>query len=328
MRQNRVAILTFENDIHALAVQQMLHEYDDIICSIVETNRICNSLNLCWSNIDAREFGHTLPTGGGELLDVGELDVVWWRRTRFPQKLPSSVTDPVHIDLINNECRTALLGLLLNEFSGTWINEPAATQLAENKLVQLRVAQQAGFRVPRTLIAQDPGKIRLFCATLENKVIVKPLQGTREFDFLTVKFEEHLASDESLCLCPAIYQEYIPGNRHIRAHCFGDAVYAVMVESEEVDWRGNLDIPFSIFDVAEDVKMRLRAVLKALGLKMGIVDLKLTQEEIPIWLEINPQGQFLFAEALSGLNLTSAFAAFLCEEARQVSHRSVRPFSD
>ncbi len=74
--------------------------------------------------------------------------------------------------------------------------------------------------------------------------------------------------------------------------------------------------------------MRLRAVLKALGLKMGIVDLKLTQAEIPIWLEINPQGQFLFAEALSGLNLTSAFAVFLCEEARKVSHRIVRPFSD
>ncbi len=322
MRQNRVAILTFENDIHALAVQQVLNEYDSLICSIVETNRICDSVNLCWSNIDNHEFGRTLPARGGELLEVGELDLVWWRRTRTPQKIPSSVTDPIHIDLINNECRTALLGLLLNEFSGTWINEPAATQLAENKLVQLRVAQQAGFRVPRTLVAQDPEKIRRFCATLDNKVIVKPLQGTRKFDFLTAMFEEHLASDESLRLCPAIYQEYIPGNRHIRAHCFGEAVYAVMVESEEVDWRGNLDIPFRIFDVAEDVKRRLRTVLKALGLKMGIVDLKLTQGAIPTWLEINPQGQFLFAEALSGLNLTSAFAAFLYEEARQVSHRA------
>ena len=322
MRQKRVAILSFENDIHALAVQQRLHTYDSIICSIVETNRICDSLHLCWSDRDTREFSHTLPARGGELLNVGELDVVWWRRARMPQKVPSSVTDPIHIDLINNECRTALVGLLLNKFSGTWINEPNATQLAENKLVQLRVAQQVGFRVPRTLVAQDPEKIRQFCATLNNKVIVKPIQGAREYDFLTVVFEEHLASDESLRLCPAIYQEYISGNQHIRAHCFGDAVYAVMVESEEVDWRGNLDIPFRVVDLAEDVKMRLRAVLKALGLKMGIVDLKFNQEGIPIWLEINPQGQFLFAEALSGLNLTSAFASFLYEEARQVSHQT------
>jgi len=321
MRQNHLAILTFENDIHALAVQQVLNEYDTITCSIVETNRICDSSDLCWSNIETSEFGHTLPARGGELLDVRELDVIWWRRSRFPQKVPSSVTDPIHIDLINNDCRAALLGLLLNEFSGSWINEPAATQLAENKLVQLRVAQQAGFRVPRTLVTQNPGKIRQFCATLDNKVVVKAIQGTREFNFLTVMFEEHLASDESLRLCPAIYQEYVPGNQHIRAHCFGDAVYPVLVESEELDWRGNLNIPFRIFDVAEDVKIRLRIVLKALGLKMGIVDLKLTQEAIPTWLEINPQGQFLFAEALSGLNLTSAFAAFLAEEARQVSHR-------
>jgi hypothetical protein len=28
--------------------------------------------------------------------------------------------------------------------------------------------------------------------------------------------------DESFSVCPAIYQEYVPGNRHIRLNCFGD----------------------------------------------------------------------------------------------------------
>ena len=48
---------------------------------------------------------------------------------------------------------------------------------------------------------------------------------------------------------------------------------------------------------------------------MGVFDLKLTQDAEPIWIEINPQGQFLFAEGLSGLDLTSAFAEFLYQEA-------------
>ena len=85
-----------------------------------------------------------------------------------------------------------------------------------------------------------------------------------------------------------------------------------------MDWRVNLEVPFTIVDLPEDVKMHLCDVCKLLGLKMGVVDLKLTPEDKLAWLEINPQGQFLFAEGLSGLDLPSAFADFLYQEARQV----------
>ena len=47
---------------------------------------------------------------------------------------------------------------------------------------------------------------------------------------------------------------------------------------------------------------------------MGIIDLKLTRDNIPIRLEINPQGQFLFVEGISGLDLTSHFVNFLSHE--------------
>ena len=65
----------------------------------------------------------------------------------------------------------------------------------------------------------------------------------------------------------------------------------------------------------------LRAVLAHLGLRMGIVDLKLDDAGVPVWLEINPQGQFLFAEGLCGLRLAEAFADFVASEARQAASR-------
>jgi hypothetical protein len=60
---------------------------------------------------------------------------------------------------------------------------------------------------------------------------------------------------------------------------------------------------------------RLGRVLELLGLKMGVVDLKLDPIGEPVWLELNPQGQFLFVEGLTGLDLTGAFSAFLRGEA-------------
>lgn len=50
-------------------------------------------------------------------------------------------------------------------------------------------------------------------------------------------------------------------------------------------------------------------------MKMGVVDLKLDRTEEPVWLELNPQGQFLFVEGLTRLDLTGAFSDFLRGEA-------------
>jgi glutathione synthase/RimK-type ligase-like ATP-grasp enzyme len=211
----------------------------------------------------------------------------------YPQDIPSTITDAAQIDVIDNDCRAALAGLLLNEFRGTWINHPINSQLAQNKLVQLRAAKTIGFRVPRTLVSQDPIAIRNFCEELDYQVVVKSVSGTQKAPLLTMMLTpEHLVCDDSISLCPAIYQEYIPGKSHVRAQCFGDAVYSVTLKSEALDWRPDLNIPFEVVHLDEEVKGRLRNVMKLLGLKMGVVDLKFGQDGELVWFEINPQGQF------------------------------------
>lgn len=320
-----IGILTIQNDLHALAIKKYFENHEDIICNIIETNSICSQSSLSWSNINNKDFICTVTNYEGKKINVNELDIIWWRRFNPPQILPSYVADSRHIDLINNDCKTSLLGLLLNNFSGTWLNEPNITTLAENKLIQLKAAQDAGFIVPRTIVSNEPAIIRQFCAMLKYEVVVKPVKGSLGLPLFTQKVtEEHLKSDESLSLSPAIYQECISGNKHIRAHCFGDAVYAVLIESEQLDWRQNLDIPFNIFELDENTKMCLRQVLKILKLKMGIFDLKFNEEGKIVWLEVNPQGQFLFTEGLSGFDLTSAFAEFIYREAKQAVQRKIQ----
>lgn len=315
MRQAQIAITSFHDDLHALIIQHAMAKYRDVRCHIIESNRICSSTGLSWSN--ASNFESKIPViDSRNALDVRELNLIWWRRSTLPQQIPPAISDPAHRDLIENDCRIALTGILLNEFRGTWISHPTNSQAAENKLVQLRAAMQAGFRVPLTLVSQNPIAIRDFCEKLDYRVVVKPLKGTHKAPLFTrMLTAEHLACADSMALCPTMYQEYIPGERHIRAQCFGDSVYSVLINSKELDWRANLNVPFDVFELGEDVKVRLRKVLGLLGLRMGIVDLKFTPEGELVWFEINQQGQFLFAEGLSGLDLTSAFASFLYHEA-------------
>ena len=121
-------------------------------------------------------------------------------------------------------------------------------------------------------------------------------------------------------MCPAIYQEYVPGDHHLRVHVFGDRVLTMLIESAQLDWRQNLDVPCRPYELDEKVVGQLRRVLDLLNLRMGIFDLKLAGST-PTWLELNPQGQFLFAEGLSGIPLNAEIAGFIRQEALTAAGR-------
>jgi glutathione synthase/RimK-type ligase-like ATP-grasp enzyme len=250
-------------------------------------------------------------------VDVRAVDVVWWRRFNQPAKVSNRV-GAIARDIITNDCRSSIEGLLVNEFRGVWVNAPEATRSAENKLIQLRAAQRAGFRVPKTLVSQDPAAIRRFCAELGNEVVVKAVRGTTKAGLLTLKVDAKFldGTDAMLMLAPAIYQELIEGTQHIRANCFGENVYAARIDSAALDWRTDLSVPVTNIKLPDTINARLINTLSALDLRMGIVDLKMTPSGEPVWLEVNPQGQFLFIEGLTGVPLASAFSDFLCTEKR------------
>ena len=212
---------------------------------------------------------------------------MWWRRPHRPQTLSEQISNPLHAQVTNNDCTAALTGVLLNEFVGTWVNDPIATSTANNKLFQLKSAQKAGFTIPRTLVSQDPTAIRAFFSEVQERMVIKAVRGTVQVPLLTTMVHGDDLSkdvDASLRVCPAIYQEYVPGTQHIRAHCFGDAVYAALIESDTLDWRANYDVPMRELEISDSLKAQLLSVLKILGLKMGICDLKIATSGEPVWL--------------------------------------------
>ena len=321
-RPNRVAILTVEEDLHAYAIRQNLADRHGIPCDIIETDRLADSGGLEWS--PTAEFAPVLAALGGHRVDVRDLGLIWWRRPsgiswKAPHRpqMPAGVSNEAAIDIITNDCRTTLAGLLFNEFRGAWVSHPNASRHAENKLIQLRAAHAAGLRYPRTLVSQNPDSIRTFCAALENQVVVKTVSGTYLAPLTPGRVDDGvLASDAAMRLSPAIYQEIIPGTRHLRVHMFGDAFHAALIRCEHLDWRFHLeDSQVEPYRLPLRLRNRLAETMRLLNLNMGVMDLKLTPEGEPVWLEVNPQGQFLFIEGLAPeMRLTDALTDFFCRE--------------
>lgn len=94
-----------------------------------------------------------------------------------------------------------------------------------------------------------------------------------------------------------------------------------MIRCDHLDWRFHLaESVVEPYELSADMEARLSQVLRSLGLRMGIFDIKLTPDGEPVWLEVNPQGQFLFIEGLSDIDLKNAFADFLVREITKESN--------
>jgi hypothetical protein len=309
----RVAILTRAQDFHAHAIRHTLRARG-IESAIVETDRLAGSGAMSWST--SGEARAQLPDIEGNRVDVGELDLIWWRRLTGEPRIPESVRDEVARDIIASDCRATLVGLALTEFRGRWVSHPEATRLAENKLIQLDVARSVGLRLPRTLVSQNPEVVRDFCRDQDHRVVVKTVAGSRKGPVMAGAVSpELLASDARIALSPAIYQELVPGTDHLRVCCFGEETRTALLRTDRLDWRYPLDAAVEVYELEDSIVRRLRLMLDRLRLRMGIFDMKLDPDGgEPVWLEVNPQGQFLFLQGMCELPLTDVFADFLVRE--------------
>lgn len=97
---------------------------------------------------------------------------------------------------------------------------------------------------------------------------------------------------------------------------FGSYCHSALLAAEALDWRGNLDVPCASVEIPSDLREMLLELLRAMGLRMGVFDVKYVEDSDDyVWLEVNPQGQFLFLEGMAGIPLADAFANFLRETA-------------
>jgi len=306
-----IVIITIKDDFHALTVQKVLREGGYQNCHIFECDRVSGEHRVHWAITPDGAVGRLLR-GDGTHINVADIELIWWRRVHSDQDLDESVTDEYQRALINNDCRGALNGILASCFKGQWVSSPEATDRASDKLYQLTIAREVGFRVPETLISQSWEQVAEFTKRLNDKVIVKPVVGAAG-PLLFTQFvgDPRRLDPKSFQVCPAIYQEYIEGSEHIRLNCFGDQSFAALIETSDLDWRPNLKVPIRSWPVPASLHQQVRAVLDRLGLAMGIVDIKRTPDGQFVWLEVNPQGQFLFLQPLTNMPLDQCFADYL-----------------
>lgn len=189
-----------------------------------------------------------------------------------------------------------------------------SAQTDATKPRQLARAQRAGLPIPATLITNDPRQALAFIAQNQGQVVHKAMSAPRGRFLKTEMWCESDAGALQNCLplAPTIFQERIPGD-DVRVTVVGEQMFAMRAANQtrrDVDGRQDLDAEWTTVDVPSSTADALRQAMRELGLCFGTVDF-IAGESGWTFLEVNPQGQFLFQEILTGQPLAATVAAYL-----------------
>ncbi|MEU9334057.1 hypothetical protein AB0D49_12995 [Streptomyces sp. NPDC048290] len=179
------------------------------------------------------------------------------------------------------------------------MNHPWANRAAEYKPAQLAAAAHCGFRVPPTLLTNDPVAARGF-AREHGPVVNKPLYNSDYADeggkALTVWVEEVVPEelDAGVAATGHLFQQRLDKTADIRLTAVGDRLFAVRIDgSPGLDWRRHYDdLRYTLIETPPDIAKGVRSYLARFRLTFGAFDFGLDRGGGRHFYECNPNGQF------------------------------------
>lgn len=199
------------------------------------------------------------------------------------------------------------------DISGTRIiNTTDAMASNGSKPYQAQLIRMAGFKVPDTLITNEPQLVQEF-NMLHGRIIYKSISGTRSI--VQTLEQVDLERIENIRWCPTQFQEFVPGT-NLRVHVVGNEVYATAILSDVTDYRYARQQTGKPAELAEaklsqDWEQRCVLLSKLLNLPFCGIDLKITPEGEVFCFEVNPSPAFSYYELNTGQSISGALARLL-----------------
>jgi hypothetical protein len=307
-----VLIVSSPLDVHGRNVAQELNARG-VSAGFLDLNEFGRGASLNHS-IGKKQPEPSIRGLDGDTIRIDRVKTVWCRRPN-PASIPVSVRDPSDRNFAISEWREAVDGLLFS-LDAHFVN-PIVAQRAAVKPKQLSLAQSIGLRIPDTLISNDPAEVSDFIQNHGCRVIHKAMTAPPHFFIGTERWNEDARPMllRDLPLAPTIFQEEIFGPADIRATVIGNVIFSARFarsgDRSLVDSRLDMDVPCELCELPVTIKDKLIRLMNKLGLVFGTVDLRVTDDNEYVFLEVNPQGQFLYVEILTGMPITAALAEFL-----------------
>lgn len=286
-------------------------------------NKYSNQINFFRFNTDRFQdyniqitFENTVIqyTDKSSLLNLSECDALYYRKISMPSLDDYS---PQYQRMMQQEMMTVIEGIA--ETAGDIaITRPSIMRKADNKVLQLKIAKEVSFTLPRSLITNSDSAASGFSS--ERKAIIKPISfgkivGTNKVGFIQTNLVNNEAEINGLSCSPAYFQSYQTKDYEVRLTIVDKQLFGVRIDSsDKVDWRKEnavlqyrkISVPLFIAEKCLDMMCRLNLSFAAFDF--------IVSEGVYIFLELNANGQWLWLENELNLGISDALIKNLCQD--------------
>jgi hypothetical protein len=338
MTKRDIVIVSRKMDSHIGDVVQQLQEMGhEPIRLNTDDIPLDTTMSFCFPNDVLTWKGKIVIQTDRRIIDMENIRSIWWRRPREYFGRPPELSEQER-EFAKGEIDHILQGFwsLLDCY---WISYPEHIRQASWKMEQLQRAAQYGFEIPNTLLTSDPDEVRAFYDTCKGQMIFKvlsdpflgapklvekhpdqPRPEARETK-TTIITKDELEQLDSVRLVPCLFQEYIPKRTELRVTVIGDDLFVAEIDSQarestSVDWRnwngGGFEIPYRKATLPVDIAEQCMRFVRSYQLNFSAMDFILTPDGRYVFIENNPNGQFIWVEQLvPELRMTEALASCL-----------------
>ena len=123
-----------------------------------------------------------------------------------------------------------------------------------------------------------------------------------------------------MALSPSIFQPYVDKAYELRCVVMGERIFTAKLDSQahectRTDWRaGDVEdeqVRHEVFDLPEHVQAGLQRLMRSFGINFASIDMIVTPDGDFVFLDLNPNGQWLWLEEELGLPLVAGMADLL-----------------
>ncbi|MGW6603346.1 MvdC/MvdD family ATP grasp protein [Streptomyces sp. NPDC055036] len=249
-----------------------------------------------------------------------DIKAIYWRKPATPLlKDAGSHLTPAVRAWIADESKASLFGIL-RTLDVVWVNHPDKNAVAHHKAPQLLAAHKHGFDVPETIFTNVAARAETFVEK-HRQAIVKTLTQ-RDMEFVPARLVEPGEDLSGVGAAMHMFQRYIPKVADVRVTVVGERLFAAQITGGGVDWRSaGENATYEPVSVPRGVVQPINRFMTHYGLAYGAFDFAVSKSGPWFFLECNPNGQFGFVEAKTGMAISQAIADYLVQMPESLMHR-------
>ncbi|HEX5761953.1 MAG TPA: hypothetical protein VFY04_02420 [Solirubrobacterales bacterium] len=209
----------------------------------------------------------------------------------------------------------------------SWLTPLDRLRRADNKLFQYQVATEANVTVPRTIVARRVSDITNYVG---DPFVLKPLgagvvhrTGETPKVFYTTPVSSSEIRDDELETTPAIAQQLLTAQRHLRVVTVGQRCWAFSLDADGLptDWREATPrerSPWETHVPTAELAEKALDLARRFGVGFSSQDW-IVQANRCWFIDLNPCGAWLFGPAESSSQVTAAIADWLMRRSQPSS---------